>query len=293
MKEEKDLGAVVVTGASSGIGEACALRLDRRGFTVFAGVRKADDGEALKSQASPRLSPLMIDVADDASIANAAKTVGDAVGASGLAGLVNNAGVVLPGPLEYLPIADLRAQLEVNVIGQVAVTQAFLPMIRAGHGRIVNIGSIGGKVAPPFMGAYGASKFAMEALTDALRIELSPWGIHVAIIEPGAIDTRIWGKGLAAGDALLETMPAEVENRYGEAIAALKRRAKKNSEDGIPPEEVAKAVSHALSSKKPKTRYVVGRDAQIQAMLARIAPDTLRDRLIKNTIGLPGAAPEG
>lgn len=292
MKEVQDLGAVVITGASSGIGEACALRLDRRGFNVFAGVRKAADGEALKAKASDRLSPLLIDVADDASIENAAKTVSDTVGTAGLAGLVNNAGIVLPGPIEYLPIGDLRTQLEVNVVGQVAVTQAFLPLIRAGHGRIVNIGSIGGKVSTPFMGAYGASKFAMEALTDALRIELSPWGIHVAIIEPGAIDTRIWGKGIAAGNSLLETMPPEGERRYGDAIDVIKRRAEKNAEAGIPPEEVAKAVSHALSSKKPKTRYLVGRDAQIQAMLARIAPDTVRDRLIKSNIGLSGAAPE-
>lgn len=293
MSDEKDRGAVVVTGASSGIGEACALRLDGRGFTVYAGVRKAEDGEALKAKASARLTPLMIDVADDASITNAAQTVSEAVGASGLAGLVNNAGVVMPGPLEYLPIGDLRQQLEVNVVGQVAVTQAFLPLIRAGHGRIVNIGSIGGKVAPPFMGAYGASKFAMEALTDVLRIELSPWNIHVAIVEPGAIDTRIWSKGLAAGEALQEALPPEGERRYGEAFEAIKQRARKNSEEGISPEEVAKAVSHALSSKKPKTRYVVGRDAKIQAALARIAPDTVRDRLIKANVGLPKTAPEG
>ena len=182
--------SVVITGASTGIGAACALHLDQWGWRVFAGVRKQGDAEALRAQGSARLTPVSLDVTDTVSISTAASAVAGAVGAAGLAGLVNNAGIVVPGPIELLPLSDLRRQLEINVVGQVAVTQAFLPLIRAGRGRIVNMGSIAGRMATPFTGAYGASKFALEALTDALRLELQPWGISVSIIEPGAVDRK-------------------------------------------------------------------------------------------------------
>src|SRR3990172_8450526 len=183
---------VVITGASTGIGEACALRLDKLGWRVFARVRKEADAERLKNEGSERLTPAFIDVTDEGSIMKAEETVRAVVGEAGLAGLGDNAGVGIHGPLEFLPIEDLRRQLEVNTIGQIAVTQAFLPLIRKGRGRIVNIGSIGGKMATPFLGPYAASKFAMEALTDSLRQELRPWDIHVAIVEPGSIATPIW-----------------------------------------------------------------------------------------------------
>ena len=283
----KERGAVVVTGASSGIGEACALRLDRRGFQVFAGVRKEKDGKSLKAKASDRLTPIMLDVTDDASIEKAAGSVSEAVGDAGLRGLVNNAGIAVPGPLEFLPLEEMRRQLEVNVIGQIAVTQAFLPLIRAGHGRIVNIGSVGGKIAAPLTGPYHASKFAMEALTDSLRQELRPWGIHVAIIEPGAIDTPLWGKGQAAGDELEARLPQRARELYEDAIAAVRKTAEKSARDGIPPEEVAKAVTHALLSKNPRTRYVVGRDARIGTTIARFVPDRMKDWLIAQQMGLP------
>jgi NAD(P)-dependent dehydrogenase (short-subunit alcohol dehydrogenase family) len=217
-KQSQSKGAVLVTGASTGIGRASALRLDQLGFQVFAGVRKDADGKALKQKAKGDFTPILLDVTDDASIAAAAKTVSKAVGNRGLAGLVNNAGIVVPGPLEFLPLGDLRSQIEVNVIGQVAVTQAFLPMLRKGRGRIVNIGSIGGRMATPFMGAYNASKFALEALTDSLRMELKPWEISVSIIEPGNIDTRIWEKGQDAADVLLEKLPKEGHDLYDPAL---------------------------------------------------------------------------
>jgi NAD(P)-dependent dehydrogenase (short-subunit alcohol dehydrogenase family) len=280
-------GAVVVTGASTGIGQACALRLDKIGFHVFAGVRREEDGARVKSQASERLSPLIIDVADAASIALAKDTVTAALGDSGLAGLVNNAGIGVGGALEYMPIDDLRRQLEVNVIGQIAVTQAFLPLIRKGKGRIVNMGSIGGKVATPFLGPYNASKFAMEALTDALRQELRPWGIQVAIVEPGNIKTPIWEKAKSSADEVERTMPEEGRQLYSGAIAALRNTVEKQATSGIPPDEVAKRVEHALTASSPKTRYLVGGDARAQAVLGRVVPDRVRDGLVARYMGLP------
>src|SRR5436190_20383212 len=191
-----NLGSVVITGASTGIGKTCALRLDRLGFQVFAGVRRTEDGETLKRQASQRLTPITIDVTDSGSIAAAASMVATAVGDAGLQGLVNNAGIAVACPLEFLPISLLSQQLEVNVTGQIDVTQVFLPLLRAGNGRIVNMGSISGRMAYPLLGPYCASKFALEALTASLRMELRPWHIPVSIIEPGAIATPIWSKAL-------------------------------------------------------------------------------------------------
>ena len=198
---------VVITGASTGIGEACALRMDRLGWRVFAGVRKEADGLALQKKASEELTPIILDVTEQPPIDASAGLVTAAVGESGLAGLINNAGVGVGGPLEFIEVDELRRQLEVNVIGQIAVTQAFMPLIRKSTGRIVNMGSIGGRMATPFLGPYNASKFAMEALTDSLRQELHPWGIHVSIIATGSISTPLWDKSKAALDALTATLP--------------------------------------------------------------------------------------
>ena len=282
-----NIRSVVITGASTGIGEACALRMDKAGWRVFAGVRKPEDGQRVRAQASERLTPLMIDVTDGAQIEAAARDVGAAVGEAGLAGLVNNAGVGFGGPLEFMSIEDLRQQLEVNVVGQIAVTQTFLPLIRKAHGRIVNMGSIGGKMASPFIGPYNASKFAMEALTDSLRQELRPWGIQVAIVEPGSIATPIWDKSNAAVDRLEQELPEEAMMLYGKAVEAMRAAVVKFQEVGIPPDEVAKFVEHALTARRPKTRYVVGRDAQLQRVLARWAPDRVRDGLVAQQLNLP------
>lgn len=272
--------SVVITGASSGIGEACALRLDRMGFRVFAGVRREADGEALWRKASSgRLVPVMLDVTDVMSIAAAAKVVAAAVGEGGLAGLINNAGIVVAGPLEYLPVEELRQQLEVNVIGQVAVTQAFLPLLRQGKGRIVNIGSISGRVALPLMGPYCASKFALEALTAALRMELQPWGVHVAIIEPASIATPIWKKALSEADRVTGQYPQEAQDLYGPIIAAQRKRAQEASESGLPTSAVVRQVVHALTADKPKARYIVGNTARVGELI-RFLPDRLRERLI-------------
>ena len=278
---------VVVTGASTGIGEACALRLDKAGWRVFAGVRKDADGQRLKAQASDRLTPITLDVTDQAQIDAAAKTVADAVGAAGLQGVVNNAGVSVNGPLEYLTSDDLRKQLEVNVIGQIAVTRTFLEQIRQGRGRIVFIGSVSGKMATPFLGPYCASKHAMEALSDSLRQELRPWRIDVALVEPGNIATPIWQKGLAEADEQERNLPEEAIMRYGKAINALRDAARKCEGAGIPADRVAKVVEHALTSGRPRTRYIVGFDATVQRILSAVVPDRTLDRLVAMQLKLP------
>ncbi len=275
--------SVVITGASTGIGEACALRLDKMGFRVFAGVRKEADGNSLKQQSSGRLTSVMIDVTDAASIDSAVAAVSTAVGDAGLAGLVNNAGIGIGGPLEFLPIAQIRKVLEVNVIGQIAVTQAFLPLLRKRRGRIVNMGSIAGRSSSPIIGPYSASKFAMEAITDALRVELRPWGILVSIVEPGNVATPIWEKSLAATDEILRKLPQRAHDLYGPAITAVRKVAVIAPKIGISPDIVARAVAHALTAEKPRTHYLVGRDAKFRVLL-EFLPDRIRDWLIARYI---------
>jgi NAD(P)-dependent dehydrogenase (short-subunit alcohol dehydrogenase family) len=271
-------GGVVITGASSGIGEACALRLDALGYRVFAGVRRKEDAERLAQAASERLLPVLLDVTDQEMIRAAARRVGEALGAEPLVGIVNNAGVAVGGPLEFVPLDDLREQLEVNVVGPVAVAQEFLPLLRRGGGRIVQMGSVSGRFASPFLGPYSASKFALEALSDALRVELRPWGIHVSIIEPGVIATPIWKKSLAAADEALAEMPAALEELYGQTLGAVRREVQ--TLHGIPAARVADAVVHALTSARPRARYhVVGPSARLRLALSYL-PTRLRDWLV-------------
>ena len=279
-------GAVVITGASTGIGRACAMRLDGAGFHVFAGVRRDQDGQALKEAASGELTPLHIDVTDTRSIDYARGVVAEAVGEGGLAGLVNNAGIGRGGPMELLPLEDVREVMEVNYLGQVAVTQAFLPLLRRAQGRVVNMSSIAGRFATPFLGPYTASKHALEAFSYALRVELQPWGMHVAVIEPGSIDTPIWGKALEAADDMEEGAHEETLALYRRQIDALRETVEKFAAAGIDPDDVAKRVEHALTASRPKARYLVGRDARLQAFIQRWAPTRLRDRLIRREMGL-------
>jgi NAD(P)-dependent dehydrogenase (short-subunit alcohol dehydrogenase family) len=280
-----DKGAVVITGASTGIGEACALHLDQLGYRVFAGIRKAADGESLRRRASSRLVPVRLDISDAMEIGEAAGRVIAALGEGGLAGLVNNAGIVVGGMLEFLPLDALRHQLEVNVIGQIAVTQAFLPSLRKARGRIVNIGSLSGLFSAPFTGAYSASKFALEALTDSLRQELRPWKIKVSIIEPGFIQTPIVSKSLAAAEALREQLPAEALQLYGPGMRAVGDATQREAAKAAPTEVVVKAVSHALTARRPRTRYIVGR-SRFGVNLVRALPDLWRDALMARHLGL-------
>ena len=274
--------AVLVTGASSGIGEACALHLDQLGFQVFAGVRQETAAVALRAKASKRLTPVMLDVTNTASIAAAVEIIQAATGGV-LHGLVNNAGIVIAGPLEFVPLEEVRRQLEINVVGQVAVIQAVLPLLRQARGRIVNIGSISGRSALPFMGPYSASKFALEAITDALRVELRPWHIHVSIIEPGAVATPLWERSVAAADAALENLPPRLHELYGPVLSMMREGAVKSARDGISPAVVAQAVEHALTARRPKKRYVMGHGTKALLMLERL-PDGLRDWLIARNL---------
>jgi NAD(P)-dependent dehydrogenase (short-subunit alcohol dehydrogenase family) len=267
---------VVVTGASSGIGEACALRLARSGWRVLAGVRSSADAERLRGR---DVEPITLDVTDADAIAAAAERLDGA----GLHGLVNNAGIAVSMPLEFLPLDEFRRQLEVNLVGQIAVTQAFLPHLRRARGRIVNVGSIAGRSALPFLGAYAASKHALEAVTDALRVELRPFGIDVAIVEPATIATPIWAKGGENVQRLLQGLPGEVLTLYGERMAAFRNAAAAAAQRAEPAEDVAKVVERALTAERPRTRYLVGRDARRRSLVERL-PDRLRDRVYERVL---------
>lgn len=277
--------SVLITGASSGIGRVCALRLANAGWRVFATVRKANDADALVRGSNGRITALHMDVTRDAEIEAAAQSLEQALGndgLDGLDGLVNNAGIAVPGPLEFLPIDQLRHQIEVNVIGQVAVTQAVLPALRRARGRIVFIGSISGRSPMPFTGAYAASKFAIEAITASLRVELRPWGIWTCIIEPAAFGTHIWETSADRADAILETMPPRLEELYGPFKAAVKRVTSR-ARNAPPPDPVARAVEHALTAARPRARYLVGRSARLRVLLEAL-PARARDAIIANRL---------
>lgn len=281
-----DMGTVLVTGASKGIGEASALRLHARGLIVFAGVRQAEDGAALRARAgTDRLVPVILDITDPYDVMSAARAIDERTGDRGLAGLVNNAGIAVAGPLEFIPLDELRRQLEVNVVGQLAVTQALLPSLRSARGRIVFIGSVAGRSSMPFSGAYCASKFAVEAMADALRVELADSGIDVAIIEPGTIATPIWETSLRRANELAEGMPPQLEERYGRQLSGLRRMARRSGTSGASPDLVARAVEHALTASRPRPRYVVGSDAKFRLLLERVLPTRVRDRLVRHQLG--------
>jgi NAD(P)-dependent dehydrogenase (short-subunit alcohol dehydrogenase family) len=267
-------GTVLVTGASTGIGEATALHLKDLGFDAVGAVRKEEDAERLRSRG---LRTVKLDVTDQPSISAARAELGDAP----LAGLVNNAGIAVAGPLEFLPLDQLRLQLEINLVGQVAVIQQFLPSLRAGQGRIVNVSSIGGRVALPLVAAYNASKFALEAVSDSLRRELHGQGVDVIVIEPGGVKTPIWKKGNDLADELQQQMPPDVERLYGSMIEALRRETVKiEQKTGIEPRAVAEVIGRALTAKRARTRYLVGTEAKIRGPVGKFLPDRWMDRAI-------------
>lgn len=251
---------VLITGASSGIGAACAKRLAVAGWHVYAGVRTA-------GTAPSETTEVLLDVTDAEAIA--------ALRFDHLDGLVNNAGIAIAAPFEDLPVAELRRQLEVNVVGQLAVTQAVLPALRKARGRLVIVGSIAGRSAVPFLGAYAISKFALEAMADSLRLELAPDGIEVALVEPGSIATPIWSKPQPLADGVSE--------RYRPRVEAFRTVAAARAAKAAPADLVAKAVEHALTASRPRTRYLVGKDARIRAAIERL-PDRLRDRMITRAL---------
>jgi NAD(P)-dependent dehydrogenase (short-subunit alcohol dehydrogenase family) len=247
-------------------------------------VRRDEDAESLRGEGSERLAPLRLDVTDAGQIAAAAERV-EAEADGALAGLVNNAGVAVPSPLETIPIEDFRRQVEVNLTSQVAVTQALLPALRRGQGRVVFISSIGGRIAFPLTGAYHAAKFGVEAVGDVFRQELRPWGLRVAIVEPGSIDTPIWDRGERTADEIGARSPRR-DALYGRAIERYREVVRQTAERGIPPEKVARVVEHALDSPRPRTRYLVGIDAKVQARLRPLIPTPLFDRAVARVMGL-------
>jgi NAD(P)-dependent dehydrogenase (short-subunit alcohol dehydrogenase family) len=274
--------SALVTGASTGIGLATAQRLASRGWTVFAGVRRPDDAERLRAEG---LVPLTLDVTDQAQLAAAAEVVDGRLEAAGLDGLVNNAGISLPSPLETMPIADFRRQVEVNLTAQVAVTQAMLPAIRRAPGRVVFLSSIGGLIGFPMTGAYHAAKFGIEAVGDVFRRELSPWQISVSIVEPGSIATPLWDRGEQAADEIGSRAP-ERDALYGEWVERYRRVVRGVAERGIPPERVARAIERALTARRPRARYLVGADARVQARLRHVVPTRALDRIVVRATGL-------
>src|SRR5262245_8222184 len=271
----------LITGASSGIGRACATHLAARGFEVLAGVRNEAD-------APPHTEPVRLDVTSAEDIAAAAERVG-----THLHALVNNAGIAVNGPIEVVPVEEWRRQLEINVIGQVAVTRALLPALLNARGRIVNMSSVSGRNALPMIGPYAASKFALEAFNDALRREVEPHGVKVACVEPGIIVTPVWSKSRATGEQIVDTMPADARRRYEPLIKAMRGFADSAERDGLPPEAVAEVVGHALTARRPRTRYVVGREARVRVAIGRLLPDRAMDALIRRVMSTTAGGRSG
>ena len=279
--------SALITGASTGIGRASTLRLAGNGWTVFAGVRDPDAGERLAAEAGAgRVIPLALEVTDPAQIAEAAARVDAelAGGAAGLDALVNNAGIGIGGPLELVSPEDLRRQFDVNVFGQVAVTQALLPALRRAGGRIVLVSSIGGRVAMAFTAPYAASKHAIEAFGDALRVELRSSGVRVALIEPGSVATPIWDKSRAEADRV--SIPDHLQAEYGKVPAAMDKVMRDTARRGVSPELVAATIERALTSSRMRARYVVGRDARAMLLARRLLPDLLFDRVARRALGV-------
>lgn len=265
---------VVVTGASSGIGQACALRLARAGWRVLGGVRTPEDAAALEERG---VTPVELDVTSVEQVTAAAGAAGTEVH-----GLVDNAGIAVASPLELVPLDELRRQLEVNVVGQVAMIQALLPALRRTRGRVVLMGSIAGRSALPFLAPYAASKHALEAIADSLRVELRPWRISVSLVQPGSIATPIWTKGAARADELRATFPSEAGTLYASGVARFRQVALSRG-PGADPDDVARAVEHALTARRPKARYRVGRDAHLRAWIERL-PTGVRDRVLAKAL---------
>ena len=272
-------GLIVVTGASTGIGLATAKRMAARGYDVLAGVRSAEAGEAIRAE---RIEPVIVDVTVPEQVEALRETVGDRP----LAGLVNNAGIALSGPVEFFPLDEFRRQFEVNLFAHVAVTQALLEALRRAPGRIVNTGSVGARTPLPFTSPYAGSKAALWALGEALRFELRPWGIHVATVEPGAIATEIWGKGKSQAAENLEKLPPRARELYGDVLAKSGDIVDNVSANASDPDDVAKVIEHALTAPRPKDRYLIGGDARQQVFARRLLGFRRFEKLVAKRLGV-------
>jgi NAD(P)-dependent dehydrogenase (short-subunit alcohol dehydrogenase family) len=268
---------VVVTGASSGIGAATARELARRGFHVLAGVRRDRDADTIRG---PRIEPVIIDITNPDHIqALATRVNGDPQGRT-VRALVNNAAIQVNVPIEVFAIDEWRNMFEVNLFGQVAVTQALLPALIRSTGRVVNISSVGGKVAMAAYGPYAGTKFALEAVSDSLRRELAPFGVEVVVVEPGAVRTEMLDRAMATAHELTSAMTSEQRRRYGGLVQAVNAQAESSTKSGLPAEAAATVIAKAITARKPRTRYTVGRDAALITRLARILPDRALDRVL-------------
>jgi NAD(P)-dependent dehydrogenase (short-subunit alcohol dehydrogenase family) len=279
-----DHDAILVTGTSTGIGRALALLLARQGFTVFAGVR-TDAHAAVLANEHPAIRPILLDVAVPDDCARAAETLRAA--GHPLRGLVCNAGIAIAGPIEFLPRERWREQFEVNLFGALDLARACIPLVRAARGRIVFVGSIAGRLAPPLLAPYAASKAALEAATDALRVELAASGIGVTLIVPGAVRTPIWQKGRDRADALAAAISGDGIDQYAALIAAARRASAHAERHGIAPDDVAHAVLRALTARRAPAHVLVGKEARMQDLVRRFLPARWRDALLRRALGIP------
>jgi short-subunit dehydrogenase len=279
-----DRGTVVIVGASSGIGQACAVHLDRLGFQVFAGVLTETEATDLQQKTSSRLIPLILDITNEKQIASAAQTVANAVGKRGIIGLINNAGIASIGPLEISPLEGIKKQLDVNVVGIIAVTQAFIPLLRQSRGRLLNIGSICGFMPSPFYGVYPASKYALESISDLFRFELRPWGIDVSLIQLGPVESPLFEKiGKQVEDLETSLSPGK-QNLYSDFFEMMHRWRDNNFQDGLPKLSTEAAVSkiiYALTTSRPKSRYFVAKISVKVWSMIRFLPDWILDAILR------------
>jgi NAD(P)-dependent dehydrogenase (short-subunit alcohol dehydrogenase family) len=277
--------SVLISGASSGIGKALSLGLDRQGYLVFAGVRNANDADTLRGQASPQLTPVILDVTLPETIVTACKEVGEKTTGE-LFCLINNAGISISGALEFMPIQDFRQQMEVNLVGQLALTQACLPMLRKSTGRVIFVSSVAGRLATPFNGPYAASKAALIAMADALRLELAPSDIPVSVLIVGSVQTPIWEKSSHKAVEILQRMPADAWTMYGKAQKRAGRFYTQTGRNGIRVEKVVKITQHLLKNNHLKAYVLVGRDAVMFELMFKLLPVRLRDWLVRWQMGL-------
>ena len=278
--------SVLITGASSGIGRASVLQMSAAGWQVFATLRKPQEIEKLRAEAIAGVIPVLLDVEDRPSIKTAAEQITAQVAPSGLDGLVNVAGIGMVRPLEYATERDMQKIFDVNVFGQIAVIQAFLPLLRRNRGRIVNISSVGAHIAIPFGGLLNASKSAFGILSDTLRLELHPFGIRVITLEPGSIATPAVEKTLGNVEGVIAELPEQGCAEYGGMLRNLTRIGYQREMNGSPPAEVARAIYEALTKPQPRIRYHVGKDAKLLTFLPRILPDWLLDAMRYRKLGL-------
>jgi NAD(P)-dependent dehydrogenase (short-subunit alcohol dehydrogenase family) len=285
MSNAGEPGTVFVTGAGSGIGKATAASVRARGFEVIAAARDAAEADAIRADTGAESAVVAFDVTDRAATQRGCAEVLERLGSSRLAGVVNSAGVVIAGPMALLPDEDLRRQFDINVFGLMMVTRQLVPRLIADGGRLVNVGSISGRLSVPWTGAYSASKFALRAITDALRVELSSRGVRVALIEPGPVSTEIWGTSLSFGEQLRDKLGDAFEREYGAEADRVEAATREAQSRSIPVSHVAEAIVHALTARRPRAQYLVGGEARGQAMLAR-APAAVRDRVLARALGI-------